>query len=219
MNKIAKVIVTLLLFMCTACFSGCGISYNSLTGQYENSSMGLCLWLYDDGTFVETDRFGGWYNGYYEYSNNGKGNHIVHLMKYYPPILDTFPTLLADYENTMATPRFQVLDQDGSKLKINRILWQDSAENTDSHWEKEGLSEGEIPRGAVWIRVDGNGGVYSDCVKIKDNHDIIFHTRPNFNNTNLQWSRKTGLVYKSEYNIYKLKKKKLHPKLRVTIPQ
>lgn len=206
--------------VCTICLSSCSLSYKNIKGEYSNSSIGLTLWLYEDGTFTEHNKFG-WYSGFYEYSKSTTGDYIIHLMSYYPPALDTRPTLCSSYQlhANEDTAKFVVLDQDGSKLLINNIVWEDSAGKVYYKVIKEGLSSGNIPQNAVKMAVNGNGGIGSGFVKVQEDSDIVFFVRPSYNRDNLRWTQTGGLVYKNENNIYPLRKSKLHPILKARLPE
>lgn len=219
MKKNQFIIWILLLvnsFVFTACNS---LSYHALVGEYLNYDIGLCIWLYKDGTFAEKDQFG-WYSGYYEFSKRNNKEYQIHLMNYYPPILDTLPTLFSSYSIRCydEVPSFCVLNQDGSKSMINIIAWKDSSGEINSQLIKDGVSEGLIPKDAVEIAVIGNGGLESRFVKVKENNNIVFYVRPYYFQDNLRWNRKDGLVFITDKNKYLLKKGRVHPKLKVSIP-
>lgn len=219
MKERLLIIKPVCLVICIVCLNSCSVSYNNLKGEYSNSSIDLTLWLYEDGTFVEHDMFG-WYSGYYEYSKNNADDYIIHLMSHYPPVLDTCPTLFMTYQPhaDTETSKFTVLDQDGSKLQINNVVWKDSSGNVSYIIEKEGLYEGVIPINAVWVAVNGNGGIWSEFVKVREHLNIVFYVRPNYNQDNLRWTQMDGLMYKNGKNIYRLRKSKLHPKFKVNLP-
>ena len=196
MKKKSRFFMLACFILCTLCISSCSLSYKNIKGEYSNSSIDLTLWLYEDGTFTEHDRFG-WYSGFYEYSKSNSDDYVIHLMSYYPPALDTRPMLCSSYQIHEGgdTSKFVVLDQDGSRLQINSIVWEDSAGKVFYDIRKEGLYGG------------------------KEGSNIVFFVRPSYNRDNLRWTRKGGLVYKNENNIYPLKKSKLHPILKVRLPE
>lgn len=218
MKERSRIIKQVCMVICAVCLNSCSVSYHNLKGEYSNSSIDLTLWLYEDGTYAEHDMFG-WYSGYYEYSKSDSNDYIVHLMSRYPPILDTLPTLYMFYQPhaDSGISKFVVLDQDGSQLQINNIVWKDSSGNVSYIMEKEGLCEGDIPANAAWIAVNGNGGISSGFVKVREHFDIVFYVRPNFNQGNLRWTKRGGLVYKNDTKKYVLKKSRLHPKLKVSL--
>lgn len=220
MKKKSRFFMLACFILCTLCISSCSLSYKNIKGEYSNSSIDLTLWLYEDGTFTEHDRFG-WYSGFYEYSKSNSDDYVIHLMSYYPPAWDTRPMLCSSYQIHEGgdTSKFVVLDQDGSRLQINSIVWEDSAGKVFYDIRKEGLYGGNIPQNAIKIAVNGNGGIGSGFVKVQEGSNIVFFVRPSYNRDNLRWTRKGGLVYKNENNIYPLKKSKLHPILKVRLPE
>ena len=239
-----KILVILFVFVCchviTSCKEGKSIyiksttpaydmaaeneirqMYLKLCGHYWCEEINMSIWLYEDGTFVENNKWG-WFGGTYEYDRplEDMDYTFIREMKLYPPSRDqSLCNLKYIYipNKTGSADCYRVYDRDGSPVKITSFRFFDSVDNHTFQCVK--TSGDTIPRTAKYIHVSDGSAVVSGKVPYLRGFDIVFFIRPNYNRCNLRWSESKGLYYVSNNGeIHYFRKMNLKPIPRMSPP-
>lgn len=195
--------------------------YYKIYGLYNCEDIKMTIWLYEDGTFVEKNKWG-WFGGTYEFDKpfSNMDYYYVRLMKLYPPTRDqSVCNIKYIYTpNTNGLPdHYYIFDRDGAPVNIINFIFFDSSDKQYSYWVK--TSEDTIPINAKYIHISDGTAVISGKVPYLQGYNIVFFIRPNFNRCNLQWNESKGLVYVSDNGkIYSFKKRTLELTPRITPP-
>lgn len=195
--------------------------YQKICGVYSCDSIQITIWLYDDGTYAECNRWG-WFGGYYKYDKPliNQDYYYIRTMERYPcgrdQVLNNFKYVY-QYNNSTLCDRFFVFGRDGSLVNIKAFCYYDSLDNES--FNNIVCNHNIIPSNTKYISISDLSVNSSGRVPVKKGYNIIFYLRPNFNSCNIRWNDTKGLFFVSDDGeIHYFKKRHLDAMLKIAPP-